>query len=266
MRSTQAAISARMSSSGRRIMTHPRRDNQASLRASLPRCFSLPCQYLPSASTAIMQSGRATSTTYWPMRYSASNAIERAISSLWSARSRLLVRGHVDATNAPEQRREQNRKRETSDGLTLTSLPHISHVISGFDLNKGCSGPLRRRLDSSAHGLEQNFACDRFGWTVNVLPHTPHVNSTGDLTFHGRSPISVFTRRAFAKLFDDLGFGTPRCVALMEHGREQYFPRPFFIRALVVENTVPQFWQVRSIMRQLYRTTAYASINQEEVP
>lgn len=129
MRSTQAFTLARMSVSGNRRTRQPRRESQASLRSSLAFCFSSPCQYAPSASTASCLSGNAISTVNCPIRYSVANEIARALSSSWSAFSRLLVRGQVDAANAPEHRREQNRKRETSDGLTWHILPHISQAI-----------------------------------------------------------------------------------------------------------------------------------------
>lgn len=157
MRSTHADTSARMSFSPSRITVHPACFKYASFWRSLRTCFSRLCQYLPSASTTRRDSGNAISTAYGPIAISRTKAMFLISSSLWSAFSRLLVRGHVVATQAPEHRLEQNRKRGTRDGFTPTTLPHISQVICTFGLNSGWSVPVISLRALSAHGFEQYF-------------------------------------------------------------------------------------------------------------
>lgn len=257
MRSTQALASARMSDSGRRMIVHPDLTRYASLARSFFFCFSSPCQYVPSASTATIASGMAMSMTNGPIWYSISKAIERAFSSSCSAFSMLLVRGHVDATYAPEQRREQNRNLDTRDGLTSLIVPHHSQAIFGFSTNSGWSVPVIERFHALLHSREQNLALPtRFGCTPNSCLHWPHVMMTGGSALCADLPIvNCLAIRALAA---DFGLARPVWLALTPQDREQYLPRPVASRAgdALVRNVFPHLRQLRSSMRQLYHKTA----------
>lgn len=257
MRSTQAIASERISDSGNRMIVQPDLTRYASLARSFFFCFSSPCQYVPSASTAIFSFGNAMSMTNGPIWYSVWNSIERAFSSSCSAFSMLLVRGHVDATYAPAQRREQNRNLDTRDGLTSLTVPHHSHVIFGFSTKRGWFVPLIDRFHAWLHSREQNFALSaRFGCTPNSFLQFSHVMTMGGKALCAGLPARALF--AINTLAADFGLASPVWFALTPHDREQYLPRPVANRAgeALVRKVFPHLRQLRSSMRQLYHKTA----------
>lgn len=157
MRSTQAATSERISGSVRRTIRQLLARRCSSFARSFGPCLFKLCQYDPSTSTASRDSGNATSSEYGPIAKSGTNFTPRRSSSSLRAYSMLLVLGQFVATHAPVQRREQNRKRETSEGLTSTTHPHISQAIGTLGLKRGCSLPTIPRLTSSTQAFEQYF-------------------------------------------------------------------------------------------------------------
>lgn len=254
MRSTQSLALARMSGSFSRSTDHPALRRYPSLRRSLACCFSVPCQYVPSASTASLYSGKARSTTNGPIPNSEANGISRRVNSSWSASSIELVRGQMLDVYDPWQRREQKRNSCNLAGLTRTVRPHHSQLRSSLR-NRGCAAPLSRLRPSLAHSREQYFASALDGTTLNVQLQTPQTILTGSLALWAFLPRhAALANLTFSR---DLGFGNPVCTAIDRQDREQYLPRPLAIREgeFFDRNPFPQCWQVASIMTLFYHST-----------
>lgn len=262
--STHAFTSARMSTSGSRTIVHPDFFRYAFLLRSFFICSGRECQYTPSTSTASFASGKATSIKNGPIWTSVSNLMPRIASSLCTMRSMLLVRGHVCDTQAPAQRREQNRNRDTSDGFTCRILPQNSQAIGTFGLYNGWFLPVIVRLWTLAQSREQNravFASKPL--RRNVPPQDSQVHPTRfgsallrPMSAHFREQYRAvlasagMTYRVFPQVAQVIGMCSPLfggdlpAFISREHSREQN--RAVSALCGYTRNDSPHFSQVRS--------------------